>query len=195
MTNLEVVAVIAVALWLLVLTIIILLTVRQVALIALRISRSGGSPVLDRDGPAVDSAVPADVASLVPGLLQGGKVLLLMSSSCTTCRELAVELTTEKEAGLADVVVLVAGAEDIATQMLELLPPHLTVIQDPTATNIANALSITSAPFAVRVESGKVTAKHYIYAVEDFRNLLNREADQVEAEALVGQVVTGRQQA
>ena len=65
MSALAIAALVLVCLWLGVLTLVVVLLVRQIGLLTVRLSVSGQVSSLDDDGPEVGSAVPEHVASVL----------------------------------------------------------------------------------------------------------------------------------
>jgi len=167
-----VVAIVALSLWTCLLTVLVTLCVRQITLLSLRLSRASGLSLLDRDGPEVGDELPADVVAALPGALTGHVTFLLVSATCNPCRQLAVQLTAQ-DLKLDGLVAFIAGRDELAEELLQLLPPGLRVVREPTATALAKALSIKSTPFGVSAEDGRVVAKSYIHKVDDLQQLVD----------------------
>lgn len=169
-------ALVSIGVWLGVLTVVVVLVVRQIALIMVRLATTDGATFLDNDGPALDTAVPPDVVSALPTLAWGRSQLLLLSGTCRPCRELAAALGRHQ---LPSTVALVTGTHDLAEGLVALLPQGMRVLRDPEASGIARALHIHSTPFAVVVEDGSVRRKTYVRKLEDLLQLV--EGEQVPA--------------
>ena len=156
------VAVFLVGLWLAVLSLIVVLLIRQLGLMAVRLNE--GSFNLSNDGPAVGSKIPGNVVEAIPSLAMGRHHLLLISSHCLPCRELVAGLDGVPVHGLT---ALVAGREDEAQGLVDLMPQEINNVLDPQASEIAGSLHIQSTPFAVKIEDGLVAGKRYITGAQD----------------------------
>jgi hypothetical protein len=99
---------------------------------------------------------------VVPELMEERAFLLLISSSCTPCRELVADLQGEHRFE-QKIVALVPGHEEPAREMAALLPSGIRVVLDPEAARLAGALDLESTPFALEVERGMVTRKAFLH--------------------------------
>jgi hypothetical protein len=163
MSALAIAALVLVCIWLGVLTLVVVLLVRQIGLLTVRLSVASQAFSLDNDGPEVGSSLPEEVTSVVPELMEERSYLLLISSSCTPCRELVSDLQGEQRFEEQKIVALVPGHEDQAREMAALLPPGIRVVLDPDAARVAGAIDLESTPFAVEVERGMVTRKVFLH--------------------------------
>lgn len=161
MNGLAVVALVLAGIWLGILTLVVVLLVRQIGLLTVRLSVVGQAPDLDNDGPEVGSNVPEEVAFALPEVGGERAYILLISASCTPCRELVVGIRQHDFE--QTVVALVPGDEELADELAALLPSGVRAVRDPEARRLAGALGISSTPFAVEVEHGTVTRKAYLY--------------------------------
>ena len=170
---------VVVGIWLGVLTLVIILTIRQIALLTVRLSMVNTVPdapvftddtfSLADDGPDVGSSIPEEVVSLLPGLpelVEGRAYVLLISATCTSCRKLAAELRGHRFQ--RPVIALVPGSEELARGLVQLLPAGMHIVRNPEATRVAKSLQIRSTPFAVAIENGTITKKAYMYHAADF---------------------------
>jgi hypothetical protein len=155
-------ALVLVCVWLGALTLIVVLLVRQIGLLTVRLNVASQALSLDDDGPEVGSNVPEEVASVLPGLEGERAYLLLVSASCEPCRELVADLGEHRFE--QNVVALVPGREEQASEIAALLPSGVRVVLDPKATRLAEVLELESTPFALEVERGTVTRKAYLHA-------------------------------
>jgi hypothetical protein len=159
MSALAIAALVLVCIWLGVLTLVVVLLVRQIGLLTVRLSVADRALSVDNDGPEVGSRVPEDVALLNPE--EERAYLLLISAGCTPCRELVADLGDRRFE--QNIVALVPGSEEQASELATLLPPGIRAVLDPEATSLAESLKIQSTPFALEVERGTVTRKAYLY--------------------------------
>jgi|GEM_PF-6655988 len=183
MSGAEQVALIAGAIWLAVLTAIILLLIRQVSLLTVRLSLAAPNAPMDDDGLDLASPVPASVLETL-GVNGSARTVVFLSATCAPCRELA---STLGEADFSEsTVVLIAGGPGLAEGVADLLPRTVESLLDPAATNIAQALEIESTPFGMRFVDGAVHSKAYLQSPGDVRRIQGSTAA---AEPLVGEAV------
>jgi len=144
------------------LTLVVVLLVRQVGLLSVRLSSVGRVPSLNEDRPEIGSNIPEEVAAELPEL-EGKRVyLLLISATCTPCRELVADIGEHYFE--QTVTALIPGPEEAVEEFTRVLPPHgIRVVLDPEATRLAQALKIQSTPFALEVEYETITRKAYLY--------------------------------
>jgi hypothetical protein len=163
MSALAIAALVLVCIWLGVLTLVVVLLVRQIGLLTVRLSVASQAFSLDNDGPEVGSSLPEEVTSVVPELMEERAFLLLISSTCTPCRELVSDLQGEQRFEEQKIVALVPGHEDQAREMAALLPSGIRVVLDPDAARVAGAIDLESTPLALEVERGVVTRKAFLH--------------------------------
>ena len=177
-------ALVALAVWCAVLTVVLLACIRQIAVLALRVDKtlfSGTEPV--DDGLPLGSPTPASVEQLFEAPLPPGPAfLVLMSSTCTTCRDLAFELTDATFD--APVVTLIAGRPELVDMIAEALPVTMTVVRDPAATSAAEALAVKTTPFVFEFRRGTIAAKAALRGADHLKRFI-AEARSVADEELV----------
>ncbi len=161
MSALAIAALVLVCIWLGVLTLVVVLLVRQIGLLTVRLSVAGEATPLDDDGPEIGSSVPEDVAVVLPDQAEEHAYLLLVSSTCTPCWELVAELGGRRFE--QKIVALVPGHGEKAGELAALLPSGIQVVLDPEATRLAGALQLESTPFVLEVEHSTVTRKAYLH--------------------------------
>jgi hypothetical protein len=161
MSALAIAALVLVCIWLGVLTLVVILLVRQIGLLTVRLSVAGEATPLDNDGPEIGSSVPEDVAVVLPDQSEEHAYLLLVSSTCTPCWELVADLGERRFA--QKIVALVPGHGEKAGELAALLPSDIQVVLDPDATRLAGALQLESTPFVLEVEQGTVTRKAFLH--------------------------------
>lgn len=160
MSALAIAALVLVCLWLGVLTLVVVLLVRQIGLLTVRLSVSSQVSSLDDDGPEVGSAVPEYVSSVLLDLEERA-YLVLISSTCTPCWELVADLGEYRFE--QKIVALVPGREEHARELAALLPSSIRVVLDPEASRLAESLELESTPFALEVQRGTITRKAYLH--------------------------------
>jgi hypothetical protein len=161
MSALAIAALILVCTWLGILTLVVVLLVRQIGLLSARLSVASEATSLDDDGPEVGSSVPEDVTVVLPDQAEEHAYLLLISSTCTPCWELVADLGEHRFE--QKIVALVPGHEEQAGELAALLPSGIQVVLDPEATKLAGALQLESTPFALEVERATVTRKAFLH--------------------------------
>jgi hypothetical protein len=178
-SGLEIAVVALVAVWLGVLTIGVLLCIRQIALLTLRFDRSVNGFSVANDGPDVGTRVPDELVTRIPELADARASIVLISSTCAPCRELAEDI---RRSQVEDrMIALVTGPDPSASSIEALLYPQVRVIRDPDAASFAEKLHIHSTPFAVRTDAGEVVAKTYLHRFDDFKRLVNAQAPSLPA--------------
>jgi hypothetical protein len=159
MSSLALAALVLVCVWLGVLTLVVVLLVRQVGLLTVRLSMATQAISLDEDGPEIGSDLPEDVTEVMP---EGESAyLLLISATCVPCRELVGEL--EGHHFEQSVVALVPGRAEQASELAALLPSGVRAVLDPKATRLAEVLGLESTPFALEIEGGTFTRKAFLH--------------------------------
>lgn len=78
--------------WSVILTIVVVLCVRQIALLTLRFEARGETFSVGDDGLDVGTAVPPAAKRHVPELAEGLAYVLHVAASCNSCRELVPAL-------------------------------------------------------------------------------------------------------
>ncbi len=161
MSDIEVLALTLVALWLLAVTVAVLALVRQIGLVTVRLEYRP-SPAPD-GGPMIGSRVPAAAREVVPELELGRVAILFLSPTCAPCAQIAPELGSFRQ----QVIAAVPGTDEAAAEFARLIPAQMRVIRDPDATKLGHAFEVQGAPFLVAAEAGIVSGKAYLSTVED----------------------------
>ncbi len=141
---------------------------------------------VDEDGPPVGGELPVEVGLLAPELTTGRVPVILLSATCSPCREIADKLDGDRvEPGT---VALVAGRPELADGVANLLPSHVRVLRDPCATQVAQLVQISSTPFGLLLDGGRVVRKGYLHTADDFAVLCgshyNKDLQQIEGKTL-----------
>lgn len=177
MSGVEVAAVVVTGVWLGVLTLVMVLVVRQIALLTARVDHAAvfGPPTKlapEDEGPKIGSRIEGTVLRLIPELGAPSAHLLLLSASCSPCREFA-DLRGEHLPVDRPVVVLVPGRAELADGIERMLPVTVTTVRDPEATEIAQLLRMQTVPSAITIANGVVTAKTMsLNLVDQFRQFI-----------------------
>jgi hypothetical protein len=175
MSGLEIGVIVLATAWLAVLTLVVLLLVRQIGLLTVRLDMAAGERTsMDDDGLAVGTQVSARTVAALPELNSGEKYLLLFAASCDPCLDVADEVGRLELDG--DVVALVAGKEELADDIAARLD-GVRIVRDPEATELAGELAVSSVPFAFAISETVVAAKKYLHSARDLEELMRARAD------------------
>jgi hypothetical protein len=174
MSGLEIGALALAAVWLAVLTVVVLASVRQIALLDLRVEL--GSPNrAASDGPEIGSDLPESAAaalSTVNG--DGPSYLLFVSPTCAPCVEIASQLHHREMP--RPVYALFSGDDRMASDFDAMFPPHIETLRDPIASDVAQALNINVTPFALQVENHVITGRAHLRSADDLVQLIEAYA-------------------
>lgn len=174
--SLITVAAVLLALWVGLLTIVLLVLVREVAILRARMDLRGAGFAVDADGLDVGRPLADEAVAQLPQLGSTGPTyVVLLSAICAPCRELATQLSAARPQ--APLVVLVTGRAEIAQGIVAALPPFAQVVEDPSATAIAELLQVKSVPFAFEIEDRHVSGKAYLRSVADLNRLAAARLD------------------
>ncbi len=140
--------------WLVGLSLVVVLLVRQVSLISVRLDlnmRMSDASDLGT-GPELGTALPADLAHSFPE----ESAVLVLTGTCESCHEFARSLAEAKTAQRVPLTVLLPGRGRPATELRRLLPEWVSVVRDPVATETARTLELSRTRRALRVRRGVV---------------------------------------
>jgi hypothetical protein len=171
MTHLMFAFLLVAGIWMMVLSFVIVLLIRQVALLMLRLSTLSGA--LPLTGPELGEEVPQDIADQIPGRYWAGGVLLLfLSEGCSDCRELAIALRSRRP--LMDTVgrsiVFLTGPS--SGPLVDLLPPWVRIVRDPLAQTAFRAFRVSGTPFGIATSQARVIAKSHLHTGEEWDELV-----------------------
>jgi hypothetical protein len=180
-TASEQLALFVLAIWSGVLTIVVILTVRQVALLSLRPS---GQAVVNMDdlGPKAGMRVPAELDRFLAEY-RDVQAIVLISAVCGPCRELAKDFTRLTVSNRF--AFLVTGSSDDVADMVSLVPPGAVVLTDPDASRLARSLGITSTPFGVGIAGDQVSRSKFLRSIEDVETLTSEYVESSPLDAAI----------
>lgn len=161
MNGLEITALIVVASWLGVLSLVLILVIRQVSLLDIQIGESGLSFHPPQEGLSIGAPLPDGVRQVLPDTSEKPVHLLLLSTTCSLCNQLSVALQ-DQIFHKVEIVVLITGQNDLAQAMSSGWPPNIRAIHNPEAAKIAQLLKVRSIPFVMKLEHGTVVDKDYV---------------------------------
>ena len=173
MSGLETAALVAAAIWMGVLSLVVVLLVRQVGLLTVRLDREREEEAPVMEGIPLGEALPPDVAAALPAMNGTPTYLLLLGGRCPPCQQLALGLQDESpEQPLVAVISGDEGGDAIA----ELLEPHAQVIREPRASAIADGLGVATTPFALEVVGGEVVGKAVVRGTEHLMSFMRNDS-------------------
>jgi hypothetical protein len=163
MSALETVALVAAGIWIGVLSLVVILLVRQVGLLTVRLDRQREEEAPVMEGIPLGEALPQDVVTALPAMNGSATYVLLLGGMCPPCQQLALGMKDESP---QQAIVAVISGEEGGDAIAELLAPHAQVVREPQASAIANGLGVATTPFAVEVVSGEVVGKAVVRGLD-----------------------------
>lgn len=168
--------------WLLVMTVAVMLCVRQLGALTARMEIvSLGSGV--GQGAALGFRISEDLARAHAALSVGRRVVLVASSSCASCRDLLQRIERGERplsiGRLDGVIGLLVGPDDASRQEAEDALSSLVneIVLDPLATAVAQALRMKTLPSALYLIDGVVAGTlMFVDRLEQIDDMV-READ------------------
>lgn len=164
MSTLGLIAIVGAVTFLVVLTIVVGLLVRQVGLLTAlqERAREGAAPV--RDGLDLGAPVPDAVSELLPAGDGGAVFALVLGGSCAPCRDLLADLRGQE---LPHPTVALIGSDgETALAMAELLPSGMSAHSGDTALAAINALRTETTPSIFEIAGGVITGKAALRGVD-----------------------------
>jgi hypothetical protein len=173
MSAIAVAALVLAAVWLVALTVVVMLLVRQVGLVTIRLDRAReqSSPV--NDGLATGSDLPESAVGVLPEDAEPA-YLLILAAGCHPCRELADSM---HDMPLSRAVAIVSGRLDRAADLAGRLPRWLPATFDPQAATIVEELHVSTTPFVFEVRDGRIAAKAVVRGADHLASFLVRSQD------------------
>ncbi|MFL5900074.1 MAG: hypothetical protein ACJ75S_02600 [Solirubrobacterales bacterium] len=162
MSQLGILAVVLISAWLGILSVVIALLVRQVALLTYRVD-----PDYALDGLAVGRRIPSSISKLLP---EGSGSVLVLGVGCGACRELVDGLRGH----VIDepLVAIIEGDELLAQTLVEALPENIQTLTGQSAEHAYSALGLQTTPFMFSVEHRKILRKDVLRGLRHFLSLL-----------------------
>lgn len=177
MSWLGVTATAVIGLWLVVLTIAVMLCVRQIAIQRVRqeqLVRGGAGSA--GTGPTVGFSVAPTLAQSRPGLVRPRALVVVLSGNCANCMQVIEEWEAGEGPSLIggeDVMLLVTGQDGPpsrdAARRLEVFG---NVVREPEASQLAQSLNMTYRPSALVLEEGLITGTAILEHARELDDLL-----------------------
>lgn len=189
MSALPTVAAAAMTVWLLVISIVTTLMVRQVAVVS-KWARERS----ENDGLEIGAEIPERVLLLRPELSSGLSYLAIIDGASQQGREFALEAGRNEDLarlrGRAAVTVAVAGGGRQLETVARLLPAWFDLASGDVADSLKLNLKVRQTPAIYEIEGGRVTGKAGAgYGVDNFVNLI-KARDHSDAAEFAGEPET-----
>ncbi|MEK7422965.1 MAG: hypothetical protein AAB131_03900 [Actinomycetota bacterium] len=159
--------------WAIAVTLVLLTLVRQVSLISVRLDLKMRLSDLSDVGVGPDLGMPVESQSAAMPV--GEYVMVGLTGTCNSCVEFAKSLPAEGPPPGPPVVVLAAGSKASATRISRLLPEWVTVVTEPSATQIGRDLGLSRTTGALHVSNGVLLGRADVGSFEDLMALTNTD--------------------
>lgn len=193
LTGLAWTLVVALVVWHIVVTVVLLVLLRQVAVLSvvtgLRKAPQGEARLV------IGGAIPVTMSRAVPELSQPGtfSYVVWLTGQCLACRTFADELLGQQGSDFTDpIVILLTGSDAGARQTVERLSGRVSnILLDPAASEVVNELGLDAYPFALEVEGGVIAGWTGVRSMNDLIVLRNARVHR-EASGIVRTAVGAR---
>lgn len=173
-------AVVVIAIWLVILTVALMLCVRQIAIQRVRQEQLVRGGAGAGTGPTVGFSVAPAIAEDRPELARSRALVVVLSGNCANCMQVIDEMEAGEGPSLIgreDVLLLVTGqdgapSEDAASR----LATFGQVVREPEASQLARSLSMTYRPSALVLEEGVITGTAVLEHAREIDDLLAARA-------------------
>jgi hypothetical protein len=174
MSALETTGLVAVAAWLSLLTLSILMLVRQVGLLTAWMQQRAPA---GEGGLDIGQEVPERALRLFPGVRERLGYVLFLAGDCQPCREFALAAGHSEEVAnlraTRPIAAAVTGDDAKADEVARMLPGWITVFRAEDARVLEESFDVRATPVVYEVERSKVTGRAVAgYGVGDFENLV-----------------------
>lgn len=174
MSDLGVVALVLVSCWMAVLSIAVLLLIRQVGLTTVRLDRIRDVRAPVNDGLDVGKAAPEAVVDLLPETASAPTYFLVLGSLCAPCRELLADLRPDDLTHTT--FALIGGREDIKDDVVSLVPMGMRAVTGEAGAAALRALEVSTTPMAFEVRDGTITGKAMLRGAQHFLSFVGESA-------------------
>lgn len=173
MSGLGTAALVAAGIWVGVLSLVVVLLVRQVGIITLRLDRAREEDAPVTEGIDVGEPLPQDVAAALPTLNGRPTYVLLLGGLCPPCQELAFKLRDDQ--GTQSIVAVISGRNASADAIAEAMSERAAVVREPDATAIADGFGVGTTPFAFEISDHEITGKAVVRGADHFASFMRDE--------------------
>lgn len=177
MSGLEVGASVLLAIWMGLLSLAVVLLIRQLGLVTVRLDRLLGEASAFDQGLEVGSLLPPVISDGAPGTLSGVKYVLVVEASCEPCRAVVERLGDLPAERMRQIVTILRGSDQSAQHMSAHLPPESIVLRDPAAAEAVESLKVGVTPFVFETEGGQITQKAALQSFEHLETIIRRRSD------------------
>lgn len=165
MSDTELAALVLIAVWLALLSLAVLIVIRQLGFITLQLHGSG---LATEDGPIIGTVLSSSIVAAVPELAVGLHYLIFLATDCRPCLNFASELT---DSGFThpDLVVVYSGGNKSDDKLADLLPAAMRRYEPDRASLLQDQLTVNATPSILQVEEGVIVGKGLLRSVSDVR--------------------------
>lgn len=174
--NSAILAVVAIF-WGVLVSIILILLVRQVSLMSVRLNLLMRMPDLSEFGigPELGTTIPGSASDILP---ENG-VILALSATCESCHTVASTLPRRSEDLPGALVVLLTGRGKPAKELRLKIPDWVKVLRDPDASKLGRELELSRTLWALRLQDNVVVGHADVSTGEDLLRLTEANVPEV----------------
>lgn len=177
MSGLETAALAAVGAWLFILSLAMVLLVRQVSLVSAWAQNQAQSPGGSQDGLTIGLPIPDEAIDLLPEATDQLAYVWFLGGDCQPCREFAADAARADEVvnmkGKHPIVAAVTGTTEQVSDFAQLLPDWVRIIGGDDAAGLNKEFKVLQTPMVYELDRGNVTGRAVAgYGVSDFLNLV-----------------------
>ena len=175
MTALVVVAVV----WAMVLTVVILLSVRQIALLTIRLNIMNSVGIGDiATGGELGRNVDTPLIREHVFTLGDTVTVFALDSNCNSCHDLLYELPREPY-NKSSVMCLLTGSGPALDSLRASVPEWLHIVDHPLATQLGHDLELSTTQVALKIIDGRLIGRARIDGPADLEDLLMFETSTI----------------
>lgn len=168
MSGLPLIALVTTAVWMCLLTMVMMIVIRHVGLLTLRIQ---AGHISAGDGLLIGDRVPVDAIDVAPDLDKDLRYLVFLSENCGACHELAPQL--DQVPNTTKLIALVVGEDERRTETLQKkLPAMIRSIEGESARRVSDAFRVHQTPQALQVENGIIVGRATLRTIDDLGQLI-----------------------
>jgi hypothetical protein len=171
MTTLELLLTVLITVWMGLLTLVVVLLVRQMSLLTVRVSAASNRAELENDGPAIGSQLHERIRATVNGA-GVPTLIMVMSATCKPCHDLVDSI--DPRSWPTQTLAVITGPDGSAGDLARQMPANARLLTGNEARDAAGLLAISSLPFGLLVQDGMVFDKGYLSNRVDLERLLHR---------------------
>jgi hypothetical protein len=175
MSSSEVAVITFATIWLGVLTLTVLVLVRQLGVLTVQLEALRQSSSSSYGLTPVGTSLTKATVEMLPVLEQGTHYVLALSGTCAPCRDLVLDLKGKQLP--VNPLVLLSGPSDAVDGLIELLPEGVDAVRDSEAGVLFSSLQIETTPSALEVTDGLVSGNAVLRNGDDLLALMRANVD------------------